>query len=480
MSEPTLVTMTEQLRQLRSDETSAEALMSRAIRRAEDLGHLNAFLCLEPEKALEQARSVDLARRRGAALPMLAGLPVAVKDNIDIAGWITSGATPALAQLRARQTGPVAQRLLDAGAIVLGKTNLHELAFGVTNTNFAPIPMARNPHDPGRITGGSSGGTAAAIAAGIVGAGLGTDTSGSIRIPAALCGIAGLRPSVGTRGAGRRYLTAGVLPISHTNDTVGPMAVSVADLALLDAILTGEDPVTPAPLKGVRLGLPACFWVDIDDEVARLCRAACERLTQAGAELIPLSLPGLREAWRQVSAPVVLNEPREDIPAWLAANGRADITLSAIVDRIANPDVRAAFGVVMSESTAGSYRPAIETHRPELCRIYGAAFREHGLAALIFPTVPVPAPQVQPADAFGRVSINGRDHAVFETLIRNTDPGANAGLPGLSLPVGFTRDGLPVGLEMDGQVGSDRDLLRLGMTIEMILSEVGRRGALSR
>lgn len=474
MPEPTPATMTEQLRQLHSGETTAVALMSHAIRRAEDASHLNAFLTLEPDMALERARSVDQARGRGAAVPTLAGLPVGVKDNIDIAGWITSGATPALAHLRAKQTGPVAQRLFDAGAIALGKTNLHELAFGVTNTNFAPIQMTRNPHDPSRITGGSSGGTAAAIAAGIVSAGLGTDTSGSIRIPAALCGIAGLRTSVGTNGVGRRYSPRGLLPISHTNDTAGPMAVSVADLALLDAVVTGEDPVTAAGLTGLRLGVPQCFWVDLDDEVARLCHAVCDRLTRAGAELVPVSLPSLRDAWRQVSAPVILHEPLEDIPAWLAAHGRGDITLSAIVDQIANPDVRAAFDVVMSESLAGSYGPAMALHRPELCRIYAAAFRDHGLAALIFPTVPVPAPPVHPADAFPRVSVNGRDHATFDTLIRNTDPGANAGLPGLSIPAGLTRDGLPVGIEIDGRVGSDRDLLSLGMTIERIVSE-GRR-----
>lgn len=466
-------TMTEQLRQLRLGETTALALMTRAIRRAEDCAPLGAFLTLEPEAALSRAQAVDKARARGESLPVLAGLPIGVKDNIDLQGWITSGATPALAGLRARRTAPVARRLLEGGAIVLGKTNLHELAFGVTNTNAAPLPTARNPHDPGRITGGSSGGTAAAIAAGIVTAGLGSDTSGSIRIPAALCGIAGLRPSVGTGGVGRRYPAAGLLPISHTNDTAGPMAVSVADLALLDAVVTGEAPVTPGTLSGLRLGLPQCFWAEIDDEVAQVCRGLCDRLAAAGAELVPLALPGLREAWRQVSAPVVLHEPLQDIQAWLEDTGRPDITLAAIVAQIANADVRAAFEVVMGENTDASYRAALDIHRPDLCRIYAEGFRDHGLDALIFPTVPVPAPPINATDAFGRLSLNGQDHPVFDTLIRNTDPGANAGLPGLSIPIRLTRDGLPVGIEIDGLVGSDRTLLRLGMLIERIAAEPG-------
>lgn len=464
------VTMTEQLRQLRSGETTAEAMMTRAIRRAGDLGHLNAFLTVEPDLALQQARAVDRARTEGAQMPILAGLPIGVKDNIDVEGWVTSGATPALAQLRAKATAPVLQKLLQSQAVLLGKTNLHELAFGVTNTNFTPIPAVRNPHDPARISGGSSGGTAAAIAAGIVSAGLGTDTSGSVRIPAALCGIAGLRPSVGAGGTERRYSSQGVLPISHTNDTPGPMAVSVEDLALLDAVITGTDPVTAKSLKGVRFGVPDCFWIDLDPDVERVCRELCGKLAKAGAELVSVSLPRLRDVWRQVSAPVVLHEPREDIPVWLAANGRSDISIMDIFRQIVNPDVRAAFEVVTSESSDKNYRDAIQNYRPELCRIYDGAFQKNGLAALIFPTVPIPATYIDIESAFGKVKINGEDREIFDTLVRNTDPGANAGLPGLSIPVGWTQSGLPVGIEIDGPVGSDRDVLGIGVSIEREIS----------
>lgn len=462
------VTMTEQLRQLRSGETTAEAMMSNAIRRAEDFGHLNAFLTVEPDLAMKRARAVDRARAEGAQMPILAGLPIGVKDNIDVEGWVTTGATPALAQLRAKTTAPVLHKLLQSQAVLLGKTNLHELAFGVTNTNFSSIPAVRNPHDPARISGGSSGGTAAAIAAGIISSGLGTDTSGSVRIPAALCGIAGLRPSVGAGGSERRYSAQGVLPISHTNDTPGPMAVSVEDLAVLDAVITGTDPVAAKSLKGVRLGVPDCFWIDIDPDVERVCRKLCGKLVKAGAELVSVSMPGLRDVWRQVSAPVVLHEPREDIPAWLASNGRSDISLMDIFRQIVNPDVRAAFEVIISENSDKKYRDALHIHRPELCRIYDAAFCENGLTALIFPTVPVPAIYIDIECAFGKIKINGEDGGIFDTLVRNTDPGANAGLPGLSIPVGLTRSGLPVGFEIDGPVGSDRNLIGIAIEIERV------------
>jgi mandelamide amidase len=354
---------------------------------------------------------------------------------------------------------------------LLGKTNLHELAFGITNTNFGVFPATRNPHDLKRITGGSSGGTAAAIAAGVVSAGLGTDTSGSIRIPAAFCGVAGLRPSVGAECQDRRYSADGVLPISHTNDTPGPMAVSTEDLALLDAIVTGTKPVSVVTLKGLRLGLPECFWSDLDPEVESTCLALCDTLAREGVELINLTLPRLRETWKMISAPVVLHEPLADIPAWLARNGRTDISLLDVFQKIVNPDVRAAFEVIMAQNLGEDYRSALQNYRPELCRIYREIFDTNGLDALIFPTIPISAPLINTTNAFDTVRVNSNTRPVFETCIRNTDPGANAGLPGLSFPVGFTKDGLPVGIELDGPVGSDRSLLSIGMAVERLIQQ---------
>ncbi|BCH27928.1 amidase family protein [Mesorhizobium sp. L-8-3] len=456
---------------LRSGTVTAEDVVSEALGRASKYAKLNAFLAIEADVALTEARRVDRARRNGECLPALAGLPVCVKDNIDIEGWATTGATRALATFRPNRTAHVVRRLQQAGAIVIGKTNLHELAFGITNTNFGPdFPPARNPCDPDRITGGSSGGTAAAIAAGIVPAGLGTDTSGSIRIPAALCGIAGLRPSVGDGGSERRYPVDGVLPISRTNDTVGPMAVSVGDLALLDEAITGKAAPAPARLDGLRLGLPDSFWEMLDPEVEAICRRFCAHLEGLGVVLSNVSLPGLRPLWEKVSAPVVLHEPAIDIPAYLAAGGRPDLDLAELAGSIVNPDVRSAFEAVLSGAFAEQYRRAISVHRPALRALYEATFRDHALDGLIFPTVPVPAIPIDLSNAFGELDIPATGRAkVFDTYIRNTDPGANAGLPGLSFPVGTTRAGLPVGIEIDGWIGADRHVLAMGMAFERTL-----------
>jgi len=210
---------------------------------------LNAFIWLNEEHLLEAARRADKARRNKQTAPLL-GLPVALKDSIDTANAPTTAGTPALRQHRPRADAPVAASLFSAGALLLGKTNMHELAFGITSNNTA-FGAVHNPYDRTMIAGGSSGGTAAAIAGRLCPAGLGCDTGGSIRIPAALCGVAGLRTSWG------RYPVRGVVPLSHTRDTIGPMARSVTDLLLLDSTITGDTtPAHPATLKGLRLGVP--------------------------------------------------------------------------------------------------------------------------------------------------------------------------------------------------------------------------------
>lgn len=459
---------TEILTLLHEGKATAEAVVGEALEEARAHAGLNAFICVNGEEALEQARRIDLSRGRGERQPPLAGLPICIKDNIDIEGWATTGATPSLAGLKARRTASVVKRLQGAGAVVLGKTNLHELAFGITNTNFSSVfPSACNPFDPRRITGGSSGGTAAAIAAGVVSAGLGTDTSGSIRIPASLCGIAGLRPSVGGGNTQRRYPRDGVLPISRTNDTIGPMAVSVADLALLDAVICGEEAAAPVPLSKVRLGVPRTFWETLDPEVEAVSRAFCERMEMQGVTLVDMDLPDLRTLLEKISAPVVLHEPLEDIPAYLSANGCTHLTLASIAEQVANPDVRAAFELILGDAFGEAYEPAIRIHRPQLCRLYTETFQHMRLDGLVFPTTPIPAIASTPDDAFGVVEIAGVGLAkVFDTYIRNTDPGSNAGLPGLSIPIGATGEGMPVGIEIDGAVGSDKMLLGIGMALE--------------
>jgi mandelamide amidase len=253
---------------------SATSYVGTLLARAKAQQDLNTTIALNEHGALAAAAAVDAARSRGAALPRLAGLPIVVKDNINSHDLPTTGGTAALRGVRPATNAPSLQKLLDAGAIVLGKSNLHELAFGITSTNFS-AGAVKNPYDKTRIPGGSSGGTAAAIAARIVPAGLGTDTGGSTRIPAALCGIVGLRPSVGNGGAQRRSTdTHAVVPISHTRDTGGPRARTVADVALLDSVITGTPLASAAALQGLRIGVPRSFWSGLDRSLGAVVDAA--------------------------------------------------------------------------------------------------------------------------------------------------------------------------------------------------------------
>jgi len=372
----------------------------------------------------------------------------------------------------ARTAAPSFRTLFRAGAIIIGKTNLHELAFGITSTNLSPFAgPVKNPYDKTRIPGGSSGGTAVAIAAGIVTCGLGTDTGGSTRIPAALTGTVGLRPSVGNGGLQRRYNDADlVVPISHTRDTVGPMGRTVADVALLDSVITRSALAVAEPLRGKRFGIPASFWGGLDRDVENAMKAARQKLEDAGAVFVDADIAGLFEQNAKVSFPVALHEPIADIPAWIKASGIEGITLADIAEKIASPDVKGAFGAIMADAFGPAYQDAISVQRPALQKMYDDYFRNNNLDAILFPTTVAPAPLIDMVKGSGEMSINGGAPVpAFDTIIRNTDPGSNAGIPGLSLFAGMTPGGLPVGLEIDGPVGSDAKLLSLGLSIEAIL-----------
>src|SRR5262249_23645005 len=240
---------------------------------------LNAFIWQNEDLVLEAARASDKRRGHGNLSP-LHGLPIVLKDNIETAHAPTTAGTPALRDHHPPKDAPVAAALFSAGAILLGKTNLHELAWGGTSNNVA-FGAVHNPYNPSMIPGGSSGGNAAAIAARMCTAGLGTDTGGSIRVPSALCGTVGLRPTC------VRYSTERVVPCSHTRDIVGPMARSVKDLILLDSVVTGNhSPVRPAILQGVRVGMPrGYFFDDLDSSLAPIVETALAMLRDADCVL---------------------------------------------------------------------------------------------------------------------------------------------------------------------------------------------------
>lgn len=462
---------TEIVAAIRAKKLTATAVVKAAIERAEQLKDLNAFIFLNKDGALAAAAEIDEGQSGPFAGP-LAGLPVVIKDNINTTDMPTSGGTPALQNGHPGRNAPSMNKLFKAGAIIIGKTNLHELAFGITSTNLSPFAgPVKNPYDKTRIPGGSSGGTAAAIAAGIVTCGLGTDTGGSTRIPAALTGTVGLRPSVGNGGAQRRYDdTNMVVPISHTRDTVGPMGRTVADVALLDSVITGTPMAVAVPLRGKRFGILPALWAGLDRDVENVMKAAREKLEAAGATFVEADIAGLLEQNKKVSFPVALHEPIDDFPAYLKASQIEGISFADIAAKIASPDVKGAFGAIAADAFGAAYQDAISVQRPALQKMYDDYFRDNGLDGILFPTTVAPAPLIDAIKGSGEMSINGGSPVpTFDTMIRNTDPGSNAGIPGLSLFASMTPAGLPVGLEIDGPIGSDAKLLGLGLSIEAVL-----------
>jgi Asp-tRNA(Asn)/Glu-tRNA(Gln) amidotransferase A subunit family amidase len=446
-------------------EVAAEAYAQALLASCAKGAALNAFIQLEPETVRAAARRADERRRRGDRLGPLHGVPLAIKDNLDTADYPTTGGTPGLASNRPKRNAPVVQKLLDAGALVLGKANMHELAYGVTNNNAAS-GAARNPYDPARIPGGSSGGTGVAVAARFAPAGIGSDTGGSVRIPAAHCGIVGFRPTT------LRWPQAGIVPISHTRDTAGPMARSVADCVLMDGIVTGgPTELAPADLKGLRLGVPrGHFWTDLDAELARILEEALARLADAGAILVEGDVADVGALDGAAGFPIALYETVTDLNAYLAEHD-SGLDYAGLVKQVKSPDVKGILESLLGTGAVpeAAYREALTKHRPALQETYRRYFRERDVAAIVFPTTPMPAAKIGEDET---VLVNGKPVPTFPTYIRNTGPGSVAGIPGLSLPAGMTKAGLPVGVEIDGPQGSDQQLLAIGLALERLLPKL--------
>ena len=446
-------------RELRSGVVRSIDVADALIARTEAHAALNGYVAFDPEGLRAQARAADARIAAGEDLPLL-GVPVALKDNIDAVGLPSSAGTGALRGLHPAQDAEVAQRLRQAGALIAGKANMHELAMGIT-TNNGVTGAARNPWDASRIPGGSSGGSGVVVAAGLVPASIGTDTGGSVRVPAALCGLVGLRPTTG-RVTGR-----GIAPISRTRDTAGPLARSVEDCALLDGVLSGHaQPLVPVSLQGVRLGLPGPgFWDGLEPGVHSVVQEAIERLRSAGAQLIEVPLPALAGLNEAAGFPIALYEFVRDMGDYLQYAQRG-VSLRQLVDAIGSPDVAAIVQPLLGEGAVPEavYAQALQARRG-LQAVYAEAFAAHGVRALLFPTTALTAAPV------GRditVQLNGEELPTFAAFIRNTDPGSNAGIPGVTLPAGLA-GGLPVGLGLDGPAGSDRGLLALAAAVEAVL-----------
>ena len=461
----TELSATDAAAKIRSGEITSEALTRALIEKAKAGKSLNAFITLDEDGALKAAKAADAAARAKRFKGPLHGVPIVIKDNTHVAGLPNTAGTPGLKGFVPKRHAAVVRKLVDAGAVVLGKTNMHELAFGITSNNGG-FGAVGNPYDPKRIAGGSSGGTGAALAARMAPAGLGSDTGGSVRIPAAVDGIVGLRPTL------KRYSQEGITPIAHTRDTAGPMARSVADLVLLDTVITGaKDIVKPAALKGLRLGVPKAMYTDIDPETARVMDEALTKLRSAGVELIEADVPMLAELNGKISFPVALYEVMLDLPAYLKRYNTG-MDLKALAGKMASPDVSGLFGALLKGEPPSIarkvYDEALKT-RPKLIAAYAGYFKQHKVAAIVFPTTPLPA---APIGDDKDTELNGKKVPTFPTFIRNTDPGSNAGIPGLALPAGMTKGGLPVGMALDGPAGSDRKLLAIGLALEKLFPQL--------
>ena len=421
---------------------------------------LNAFLAVTAETALASARRADRKlRNRGSQsenFPLL-GIPITIKDNIWTRGIRSTAGSKILSDFVPAKDSTAARKLARAGVVLLGKTNLNEFAYGITggNAHYGP---AHNPWALDRISGGSSSGSAVAIAAGLCAASVGTDTGGSIRVPSAFCGTVGLKPTFG------RVSVFGTMPLSPSFDHVGPIARSVADAAILLGVIAGRDPLDPTssprpvenyraalrkPLRKFRLGRPReHYWEKLDPEVRRIAEAAARDMEKRGAAVSEVSLPHLKES----------------------LDAATDISLAEAlhVHQAAGyfPARAAEYGEeVRQRIDAGAKVPAIRylagfDVRKRLLAEFDAAFQN--VDAILAPTLPVPAPLIGAES----VRIDGEEVGARPAIVGHSRPANFTGLPAISVPCGFTRDGLPVGLQLIGRAFDESTLLRIAYSYE--------------
>ena len=406
---------------------------------------LNAFIAVTADQALARARQADKEIAGGRCLGPLHGIPISLKDLIDVEGMPTTAASMVRKGHVAAADAVVTRRLRDAGAVFVGKTNLHEFAYGTTSEDSGYGP-ARNPHDPGRSPGGSSGGSAIAVATGMSLGSIGTDTGGSIRIPAAACGVVGLKPEFG------RISADGVVPLSRQLDHVGPLAASVADAWLLYNVMQpAKSRVNMLPeagvLKGLRFGILRNYLFDrLDEDVETTLLKTIELLRGSGAATTDVTLPHANDIvtvylhLQLADAAEYHASTLESRPQDYTPNVRMRLEMARYV--LAEDYVRALRGKTV---IAAEVDQALQ-----------------GVDVLLCPALAVPAPPIGAAT----VPVKGGTEAVRSIMLRCTQPFNLSGHPAISLPCGKTPAGLPVGLQLVGHKGRTPALVQAALAVE--------------
>jgi aspartyl-tRNA(Asn)/glutamyl-tRNA(Gln) amidotransferase subunit A len=478
MTEPAGLGAAEIQRRIARRELSAEEVMRAHLDRAAALDpEIDAFLALDPERALERARLLDQQLAGGAEAPPLAGVPLAVKDILHVSGFATSCGSRLLAGYRAPFEATVVARLEAQGAIVIGKTNMDEFAMG-SSTEHSSFKRTRNPWDKERVPGGSSGGSAAAVAARMAPLALGTDTGGSIRQPAALCGVTGLKP---TWGRASRY---GVVAFASSLDQVGPLARHVEDIALAASALCGHDPhdatsasepvpdlqaALPRGARGLRVGVPRRFVEKgVERETLARFEDALRALQAQGASLLDVELERLPHAiptyYLVATAEASSNLARFDGVRYGArAQGTHDLLQlygetrdQGFGDEVKRRILLGTFA--LSSGYYDAYYVRAQQVRTLLRRDFEQAFRR--CDAIATPTTPAPAFR------FGEKTDDPVQMYLADVF---TVPANLAGLPALSLPCGLA-SGLPVGFQLVGRPFEEETLLRLGAAFQGVTS----------
>jgi Asp-tRNA(Asn)/Glu-tRNA(Gln) amidotransferase A subunit family amidase len=404
----------------------------------------SVFTCLFREEALAAAAHADVMRVSGQPISPLAGMPVSIKDLLDVRGETTlAGSVVLEGRPPATADAPVVARLRAAGAAIVGKTNMTEFAFSGVGIN-PHYGTPANPADPSRIPGGSSSGAAVSVAAGLCVAAIGSDTGGSIRIPAALCGLVGFKPTM------RRVATAGIIPLSTTLDTLGPIASSVGDCLLVDSLIADEALSPPVlSFDGLRFAVPEDVVMDdIDDQVAKAFTATLSKLSAAGAEIIEVPMKMLADA-REINRFASIEAYAWHQSLLAAAEMRYD-------HRVAQR-MRQGAG-----STAGELHRLHAARREWIVQVERAM---RGFDAMLMPTVPIVAPRTE--------ALLASDQAFFEAnrlLLRN--PSLINLLDGCALSLPCHRPGeLPVGLSVAGAAMTDARVIAIGAAIERVLTQ---------